>query len=153
MLYTMKTTKYFFMCNYALQYPPPPPFFVCLLLLMFSAIPYYPPYLPLFSGLFLCRHGVWEGDTDPSHHRGGIRLLWPDDGGNWDRLLALLSCSDLQQHSQCDAGWPTQQGQERPWSSHTLRPLEDLLPWGWGALLSLGYVVIRTADVSVVMLD
>lgn len=124
---------------------------IFLSLLSSCCLPYHPP----FSWTFSCvhyRHGVWEGDPDPSHYRGGIRLLWPDDSGDWDRLLALLSCSDLQQHSQRDPGRPTQQRQERPWSPHTLWALEDLLPWGSGALLSLGYVVFRKGGVSIVML-
>lgn len=125
----------YFMCNYEIFSNIFPP-----LVFSFSAISMLPALPPFFLWTFPCvhyRHGVWEGDPDPSHHCGGIRLLWPDDGGNWDRLLALLSCSDLQQYSQCDAGWPTQQGQERPWSPHTLGPLEDLLPWGSGALLHI----------------
>lgn len=60
--------------------------------------------------LSLWRHGVWEGDPDPSHHRGGIRCLRPDDGGNRDGLLAVFPCPHLQQHSQRHPGWPPQQG-------------------------------------------
>lgn len=51
------------------------------------------------------RHGVWEGDPDPSHQRGGFRSLRPDDGGNRDGLLAVFSCPHLQQHSERHPGW------------------------------------------------
>lgn len=69
-----------------------------------------PKVLMSRSLLSFWRHGVWEGDPDPSHHRGGIRCLRPDDGGNRDGLLAVFPCPHLQQHSQRHPGWPPQQG-------------------------------------------